>query len=324
MRALITGITGQTGSYLAELLLSKGYEVAAVVRRTSNPLFGNLEASRDRIRLIKGDMTDAGSLHAAVKETQPDEIYNLAAMSHVRWSFDVPLSTLDINALGFARLIEAVRSTGLNPKIYQAGSSEMFGHVLETPQTETTPFNPRSPYGVSKAAAFFLGKVYREAYAMRIYNGILFNHESPRRGPEFLSRKVCQGVAAIAAGEQSHLTLGNLDASRDFGFAREYAEWIWRIVQHNNPDDFVIATGETHTIREFVAAAFAAVGITNWQDYVKLDESLMRPAEVNLLLGDTGKAQRVLGYKVGVTFNDLVRIMVDHEVSTRGQQTPSV
>ena len=324
MRALITGITGQTGSYLAELLLDKGYEVSGLIRRTSNPLMGNLSLVRDHVQFISGDMTDSASIHAAVKETKPDEIYNLAAMSHVRWSFDVPESTLDINTLGFTRILEAVRANDLNPKIYQAGSSEMFGHVLETPQNEETPFNPRSPYGVSKAAAFFIGKVYREAYAMRIYNGIIFNHESPRRGPEFLSRKVCQGVAAIAAGEQAYLTLGNLDASRDFGFAKEYAEWIWRIVQHSTPDDFVIATGETHTIREFVQAAFTAVGISDWMRYVKLDESLMRPAEVNLLLGDTGKAERLLGYRVGVTFTELVGIMVAHEVDARRRATEAV
>lgn len=315
MRALITGITGQTGSYLAELLVERGYEVCGLIRRTSSPLLHNLQAIRSRVHLLEGDMTDAGSLHAAVAEVQPDEIYNLAAMSHVRWSFDTPAHTLDVNAIGLARLLEAVRARNLNPRIYQAGSSEMFGHVLETPQTETTPFNPRSPYGVSKTSAFYLARAYREAYGLRIYNGILFNHESPRRGPEFLSRKVCQAVAAIACGEADHVTLGNLDASRDFGYAKEYAEWVWRIVQHDTPDDFVIATGETHTIREFVAAAFAVVGIGDWQRHVRLDERFMRPAEVNLLQGDSAKARRVLGYKNGTTFNELVRVMVEHEIA---------
>src|SRR5687767_6618948 len=245
MRALITGINGMDGSYLSELLLSKGYEVHGITRRTSQPGHQNILHILDRITLHPADMTDSGSLHNAIELCKPDEIYNLAGMSQVRWSYDVPSMTMDVNCLGLLRIIESVRSLKLDCKIYQACSSEMFGRVREVPQTETTPFYPRSPYGVSKAAAYYMARCYREGYGMKIYCGFLFNHESERRGEEFLSRKVCKAVAEIKYGLRKKITLGNLDAKRDFGYAKEYVEWIWRIMQHDAADDFVIATGET-------------------------------------------------------------------------------
>src|SRR4029077_1660620 len=263
-RALITGITGQDGSYLAELLIEKGYEVHGVVRRVSQPSFATLTAVTDRIELHTGDMTDGTSLGHVLQRVRPDEIYNLAAMSQVRDSYDHPEVTQDINAIGLLRLMAGCCSYGLDPRIYQACSSEMFGRVTETPQTETTPFNPRSPYGASKVSAFHLAKVWRQANGTRVYCGILFNHESPRRGVAFLSRKVCIAAAEIACGRRDKLTLGNLDAKRDWGYAKEYVAWIHATLQHPTPDDFVIATGETHSVREFVAAAFARVGISDW------------------------------------------------------------
>jgi GDPmannose 4,6-dehydratase len=311
---LITGINGQDGSYLAELLLEKGYNVHGITRRTSNPLHENIHGILDKITLHPADMTDAGSLHTAIAAVQPDEIYNLAGMSQVRWSFDVPAMTMDVNCNGLLRIIESVRALQLDCKIYQACSSEMFGKVLQVPQTETTPFYPRSPYGVSKAAAYYIAKVYRESYGMKIYCGILFNHESPRRGEEFLSRKVCKAVAEIVKGTRDKLVLGNLDAKRDFGYAKEYVEWIWNIMQYPTPDDFVIATGETYSVKEFVAAAFAVAGITNWEDYVEYDKQFIRPAEVDLLIGDTSKSKALLHFEPKVKFHELIQIMMDAEL----------
>lgn len=315
MKALITGINGQDGSYLCELLLEKGYEVHGIIRRTSNPLVKNIEHLRTLIHLHPGDMTDAGSIHNAIERVKPDEIYNLAGMSQVRWSFDVPTMTMDVNCVGLLRIIESVRSLKLDCKIYQACSSEMFGKVLETPQKETTPFYPRSPYGVSKAAAYYMARVYRESYGMKIYCGFLFNHESERRGEEFLSRKVAMSVARIKKGLQDKLILGNLEAKRDFGYAKEYVNWIYTIMQHPTPDDFVIATGETHSVKEFVELAFKHAGIDNWEDYVDYDKSLARPAEVDLLIGDASKSKQVLGFEAKVKFEELVKIMVDSELN---------
>lgn len=318
MRALITGITGQDGSYLAELLISKGYKVDGVVRRISQPNFSNLAAVLDQVTLHTGDMTDGPSLNRIIAAVRPDEIYNLAAMSQVRDSYDHPEVTQDINAGGLLRILEACRGFGIAPKIYQACSSEMFGRVRETPQKETTQFYPRSPYGASKVAAFELARVWREAYGMPVYCGILFNHESPRRGEAFLSRKVCKAVAEIVSGKRDKLVLGNLDAKRDWGYAKEYVEWIWRIVQHPEPDDFVIATGETHSVREFLEAAFARAGIADWERFVDYDKGLTRPAEVDLLCGDAGKSAKVLGFTPKVKFAELVNIMVDAELAKVG------
>lgn len=314
MKALITGVNGQDGSYLAELLLEKGYEVFGLIRRTSQPLVDNIKHLEGKIKLFPGDMTDAGSIHQAIEKINPDEIYNLAGMSQVRWSYDVPSMTMDVNCLGLLRIIESIRSLKIDAKIYQACSSEMFGKVREVPQTETTPFHPRSPYGVSKAAAYYMARTYRESYGTKIYCGFLFNHESPRRGEEFLSRKVCKGIAEIVAGKRKKIILGNLDAKRDWGYAKEYVEWIWHIMQHENPDDFVIATGEQHSVKEFVALAFEHAGISNWEDYVEYDKSLIRPAEVDLLIGDASKSMKMLGFEPKVKFKELVKIMIAAEM----------
>lgn len=314
MRAFITGITGQDGSYLSELLIEKGYEVHGMVRRISQPNLSNLHNVIDKVKLHTGDMTDANSIFRILNDVQPDEIYNFAAMSQVRDSYDHPDVTQDINCNGLMRILEAVRTLGIDCKIYQACSSEMFGKVMEVPQTEKTPFYPRSPYGASKVAAYNQARIWREAYGMRIYCGILFNHESPRRGEAFLSRKVCKAVAEIVKGKRAKLILGNLDAKRDWGYAKEYVEWIWRIMQHDTPDDFVIATGETHSVKEFVALAFRYAGIDNWEDYVEYDKSLTRPAEVDLLIGDASKSASVLGFTPKVKFNQLVKIMVQAEL----------
>lgn len=314
-RAFVTGISGQDGSYLSELLLSKGYEVHGMVRRISQPNLSNLAAIRDKITLHTGDMTDGPSLFRILQAVKPDEIYNLAGMSQVRDSYDHPEVTQDINAGGLLRILESCRTLGLGAKVYQACSSEMFGKVRETPQTETTAFYPRSPYGASKVAAFEYARLYREAYGMPVYCGILFNHESPRRGPAFLSRKVCQAVAQIATGGREKLVLGNLSAKRDWGYAPEYVDWIWRIMQHPTPDDFIIATGETHSVEEFVEAAFAHAGIENWRDHVNYDRDLTRPAEVDLLCGDASKSKFMLGFEPKVKFAQLVGIMVDAEMA---------
>lgn len=317
MKALITGISGQDGSYLAELLLSKGYEVHGTIRRISQPNLSNLSNVVDKIKLHTADMTDSLSLMMVIKNVRPDEIYNFAAMSQVRDSYDHPSVTQDINANGLLRILESVRclyDQDNYPKIYQACSSEMFGKVQETPQTEKTPFYPRSPYGSSKVSAYNHARIWREAYGMPIYCGILFNHESPRRGPAFLSRKVCIAVAEISRNKRDKLVLGNLEAKRDWGYAKEYVEWIYRIMQHPYPEDFVIATGETHSVREFVIEAFKCVGIENWEDYVDYDKSLIRPAEVDLLLGDATKSKKVLGFEPKVKFKELVKIMVEAEL----------
>lgn len=315
-KAFITGTNGQTASYLIEHLIAiGGYEIHGLIRRTSQPLMDNIKHLRSEITLHPGDMTDAGSIQNAIERIMPDEVYNLAGMSQVRWSYDVPSMTMDVNCGGLLRIIESVRGLKLDCKIYQACSSEMFGKVQESPQTEKTPFYPRSPYGVSKAAAYYMARTYREGYGMKIYCGFLFNHESPRRGEEFLSRKVCKAVGEIVRGERTKLVLGNLDAKRDFGYAKEYAEWIWRIVQHDTPDDFVIATGETHSVKEFVELAFHYAGIDNWEDYVEYDKSLTRPAEVDILIGDATKSKNVLGFEPFVKFKELVKIMVEAELN---------
>jgi len=320
LKALITGVTGQSGSYLSEILLKKGYTVHGITRRISKP---NNENIRDifedpNFHIHLADMSDGSSIRRIINEVQPDEIYNLAGMSYVRASYDCPSVTMDINTNGFLRILEAVRDLKLDCKIYQACSSEMFGKVQEIPQKETTPFYPRSPYGVSKAAAYYLARTYRESYGMKIYCGVLFNHESPRRGEEFLSRKVCKAVAEIVSGKRDKLVLGNLEAKRDWGYAKEYMEWVYNIVQHDTPDDFVIATGETHSVKEFVQKAFEAVNIFHWEKYVDYDKSLTRPAEVDLLIGDASKSASVLGFTPKVRFNDLVKLMVDAELEKHG------
>jgi GDPmannose 4,6-dehydratase len=315
-RAFVSGVAGQDGSYLTELLLKEGYLVHGLIRRSSVPNTSRIEhlLSNPNLHLHCGDLTDHGSLEEAVRKARPDEVYNLAAMSHVGQSFKIPASTLDITGVGYARLIEVVRAHAPEAKVYQACSSEMFGEVLETPQTEKTPFNPRSPYGVAKAATYHIGRAWRKGYGMRIYNGILFNHESPRRGEQFVSKKVVQAAARIKRGVQDKLYLGNLSAKRDWGSAKEYAYWIWKIVQHDIPDDFLIATGETHSVEEFVAEAFRCVDL-DWQKYVVVDEAFMRPAEVDLLLGDASKAKRVLGFEPAMKFKGLVRWMMEAEMA---------
>lgn len=315
-KALITGITGQDGSYLAELLLEQGYEVHGIIRRCSTPNTSRIDGITDRLRLHFADMTCGTSLESVVSTVRPDEIYNLAAMSQVRISYDLPANTADITATGFARLLEAVRKHTPDARVYQASSSEMFGKVQETPQTERTPFYPRSPYGCAKAYSFYLGRAYREGYGLRVSNGILFNHESPRRGDNFVSKKIVQAVARIKRGEQKSLKLGNLDAQRDFGYAKEYVYWIWKIVQHDAADDFLVATGETHSIEEFVRLAFFLAGL-NWRDYVITDDSLKRPAEVDLLQGNADKARRVLGFEPKVKFKQLVELMLKAEMDGR-------
>lgn len=318
MVALITGISGQDGSYLADLLLEKGYKVHGMIRRISQPNLSNLKKETlDKVTLHTGDMTDALSLFRIIQTVRPTEIYNFAAMSQVRDSYDHPSVTQDINSNGLLRILEAVRllyKQESYPKIYQACSSEMFGKVQETPQTEKTPFYPRSPYGSSKVTAYNHARIWREAYGMPIYCGILFNHESPRRGPAFLSRKVCIAVAEIKWGLRDKLVLGNLAAKRDWGYAKEYVDWIWNIMQHPTPDDFVIATGETHTVFEWVDEAFKYAGIEDWEKFVDYDKSLIRPAEVDLLLGDATKSKEVLGFEPKVKFKELVGIMVQAEL----------
>lgn len=316
--ALITGITGQDGSYLADFLLEKNYDVHGIVRRASTFNRGRIDHLFDKngnskLHLHYGDLNDEASLFSIITKVKPNEIYNLAAMSHVAISFDTPIYTADTTGIGALKLFEAARKSNVNAKIYQAGSSEMFGKVHETPQKETTPFYPRSPYGVSKLMAHWMGINYRESYNMFISNGILFNHESPRRGENFVSRKISLGVAAIKLGLQDELRLGNLDAKRDWGFAGDYVKAMWLMLQQDTPDDFVIATGETHTVREFCQEAFSHVGL-NWEDYVKVDERFFRPAEVDLLLGDPSKATRQLGWECSHKFKDLVKMMVDSDL----------
>lgn len=310
-KALITGITGQTGSYLAEILLEKGYEVHGLIRRSSQHNTGRIDHILDKVTLHVGELTDVNNLVKIIKEVMPDEIYNFAAMSQVRHSYDIPAYTGEVTGIGFAKLIEAVRMVKPDTKVYQACSSEMFGKVQEIPQKETTPFYPRSPYGSAKAYSYYVARNYREGFGMKIYVGICFNHESPRRGEEFLSKKVVKAAVRIKKGLQDKLMLGNLEAKRDMGYAKEYAYWIWKMMQ-GEPDDFVLATGETHSMQEFVQEAFDYLGL-NWQDYVVFDEKLKRPAEVDYLQGDYSKAKRILGFEPKVTFRELVHIMVDAE-----------
>jgi GDPmannose 4,6-dehydratase len=317
-KAFITGITGQDGSYLAELLLDKGYEVHGLVRRSSSFNTWRIDQIRDRLALHYGDLVDQYSLVRTLQKVAPDEVYNLAAQSHVKVSFEMPEYTADVTGIGVLRLLDAVRELGLGSRVYQAGSSEMFGLVQETPQTERTPFHPRSPYGCAKIFAHWVSVNYREGYGMHVSNGILFNHESPRRGENFVTRKITMAVAAIKKGQSKELRLGNLDAKRDWGFAKDYVEAMWRMLQQPSPDDYVVATGETHSVREFLEEAFSYVGL-NWQDYVKVDEKYFRPAEVDLLLGNPAKTQRVLGWKPTVTFPQLVRLMVDADMAGQGR-----
>ena len=313
--ALITGVTGQDGSYLAELLLAKGYEVHGLVRRLSVPNRGNLAPIADRIHFLDGDLMDQSSLLAAVKEAQPDEVYNLAAQSFVATSFVQPVLTGEITGLGVIRLLEAVRAHAPDARVYQASSSEMFGKVDREPQEETTPMHPRSPYGVAKVYAYWACVNYREAHGLFISNGILFNHESPRRGLEFVTRKISAGVAAIAAGRAKTLSLGSLDAKRDWGYAPEYVDLMWRVLQHEEPTEFVGATGESHTVRDFVEEAFRVAGIDGWEKRVVSEQRLFRPAEVYNLRGDATRAKKLLGWTPQVRFPQLVRIMVEADLA---------
>jgi GDPmannose 4,6-dehydratase len=312
-KALITGITGQDGSYLAELLLEKGYEVHGLVRRSSSFNTWRIDHVRDRLVLHYGDLVDQNSLVRTLQSIAPDEAYNLAAQSHVKVSFEMPEYTANVTALGVMRLLDAVREAGLKTRVYQAGSSEMFGLVQENPQRETTPFHPRSPYGVSKVFGHWIAVNYREGYGMHVSNGILFNHESPRRGENFVTRKITLGVAAIKKGQAKELRLGNLDARRDWGFARDFVEAMWLMLQQDAPGDYVVATGETHSVREFCEEAFGCVGL-DWKEFVKVDPKYFRPAEVDLLLGDPSRARAKLGWQPRVTFKELVRLMVEADL----------
>jgi GDPmannose 4,6-dehydratase len=325
-RALITGITGQDGSYLAELLLAKGYQVHGIIRRASTFNTGRLQSiytdphvERNRLFLHYGDLSDASGLARLIGSIQPHEVYNLAAQSHVRVSFDSPEYTTDITATGTVRLLEAIRETGIKPRFYQASSSEMFGKAAEVPQTETTPFHPRSPYACAKAHAFWITVNYRESYDLHASNGILFNHESPRRGETFVTRKITRAVAHILAGLQSKLFLGNLDAKRDWGYAKEYVEAMWLMLQQDTPDDYVIATGQTHSVQQFLEAAFEHVKL-NWRDHVEIDPRYYRPAEVDVLIGDSTKARTRLGWQPRTSFPDLVRLMVDADIKLLADQ----
>lgn len=319
-KALITGITGQDGSYLAEFLLNKGYDVYGIIRRASHfntdridHLYQDPHEKNVRLHLLYGDLNDASSLNHIVKTVKPDEIYNLGAQSHVKVSFEVPEYTAEITALGTIRLLEAIRDSGIKTKFYQASSSEMYGEVLENPQTEKTPFNPRSPYAAAKVYAYWLTVNYREAYGMFACNGILFNHESPRRGETFVTRKITRALARIKYGLQDKLYLGNLSAKRDWGFAGDYVEAMWLMLQQSKPEDFVIATGETHSVQEFLQEAFSYAGM-NWKKHVEIDKRYFRPTEVDVLLGNSAKARRVLKWKPKVNFKQLVRMMVDADM----------
>ena len=320
-RALITGITGQDGSYLTELLLEEGYEVVGIIRRSSAPNLWRIQHLLDRVTLKPADLLDQLSLIRVMSDVEPDEVYNLAAMSFVPASWDQPMLTGEFNAQGVTRMLEAVRHVNPRIRLYQASSSEMFGKVREVPQTELTPFYPRSPYGVSKVFGHYITVNYRESYGLFACSGILFNHESPRRGLEFVTRKVTDGVARIKLGLADSLSLGNLDAQRDWGFAGDYVRAMWLMLQQQTPDDFVVATGISHSVRELVEVAFGCAGL-EWQRYVKLDPNLVRPAEVDHLIGDASKAQRVLGWSPKVDFAGLIRMMVDADVE-RLEREPS-
>lgn len=319
-KALITGITGQDGSYLTELLLNKGYEVHGIVRRASSFNRGRIDHIyqdpayfQTRLKLFYGDLNDASSLNRILKVSQPDEIYNLGAQSHVRVSFDIPEYTGEVVAMGTLRLLDAIMETGLSPKFYQASSSELFGKVAEIPQKETTPFYPRSPYACAKAYAYYITRNYRESYGFFACNGILFNHESPRRGETFVTKKITMAVARIKLGLQEKLYMGNLEAKRDWGYAPDYVEAMWLMLQQEEPDDYVIATGETHSVKEFLEEAFGSVDL-DWHDYVEIDPRYLRPSEVDILVGDATKAREKLGWQPRVTFKELVRMMVEADL----------
>ncbi|MCP3978825.1 MAG: GDP-mannose 4,6-dehydratase [bacterium] len=319
-RALITGITGQDGSYLAEFLLDKGYEVYGVIRRSSSFNTGRIDhlyqdphESGVRLHLVYADLNDASSLNKVLRDIQPDEVYNLGAQSHVRVSFDIPEYTAEVTALGAVRLLEAIRETGVRPKFYQASSSELYGKVVETPQTEATAFHPRSPYAAAKAYAFYITQNYRESYDLFACNGILFNHESPRRGETFVTRKITRAATRIKLGLQDKLFLGNLDAKRDWGFAGDYVEAMWLMLQVEQADDYVVATGRTHSVREFLELVFERLEL-DWNEYVEIDPRYFRPAEVDLLLGDATKARTELGWEPKVQLSGLVEMMVDSDL----------
>ena len=319
-KALITGITGQDGSYLAELLLAKGYQVTGMVRRASTETFDRIAHFKDQISLRQADLLDQFSLVKLLDEVQPDEIYNLAAMSFVPTSWNQPVLTGEFTALGVTKLLEAMRMVCPKAHFYQASSSEMFGKVIETPQTEKTPFYPRSPYGVAKVYGHFITVNYRESYNLFACSGILFNHESPRRGKEFVTRKITDAVARIKLGGQKELRMGNLDAKRDWGFAGDYVRAMWLMLQQDKPEDFVVATGETHSVREFLEIAFSHVGL-KYEDYVVIDPEFIRPAEVELLLGNPAKAKATLGWQPKVSFEQLVTMMVDADMDRQMGKT---
>ena len=319
-KALITGITGQDGSYLAELLLSKGYEVHGIIRRASSfntarldAIYRDLHSEENRLKLHYGDLADGSALARLIGTIGPEEIYNLAAQSHVRVSFDCPEYTSDVTATGTVRLLEAIRDTGIRTRFYQASSSEMFGLVQEMPQTERTPFHPRSPYGCAKAFSFWITVNYRESYGLYTCNGILFNHESPRRGETFVTRKITRAVAHVKAGLQHKLYLGNIDAKRDWGYAKEYVEAMWLMLQQEEGADYVIATNEVHSVREFLEVAFSHAGL-DWREYVEINPRYHRPAEVDFLIGDFSKARRELGWEPKTRFTQLARLMVDADI----------
>ena len=323
-RALITGITGQDGRHLAQLLVAKGYDVFGLVRGQANPKIQMVQEETPELEMIEGDLQDLSSLIAAVEQVQPDEVYNLGAISFVALSFRQPELTADITGLGVVRMLEAIRVVGgandNRIRFYQASSSEMFGKVRETPQTERTPFHPRSPYGVAKVFGHYTTVNYRESYGLHATSGILFNHEGPRRGLEFVTRKVTNGAARVKLGLQEKITLGNLDASRDWGYAGDYVEAMWLMLQQDEPDDYVVATGETHTIRELLELAFAAAGYDDWQPFVDKDPRFERPAEVDLLIGDATKARKTLGWKPTVGFPELVQMMVEADLESEAKR----
>jgi GDPmannose 4,6-dehydratase len=314
-KAFITGITGQDGSYLAEILLAKGYEVYGMIRRSSSFNTARIDHIFGELELVFGDLSDGSSLNQLMRRIRPDEVYNLGAQSHVRVSFDIPEYTADATGMGTLRLLDAVREEGVKCRFYEAGSSEMFGQVAETPQTETTPFHPRSPYGVAKVFGHHMTVNYREAYGLHASSGILFNHESEKRGLEFVTRKITNSLARITLGLQDSITLGNLESARDWGFAGDYVEAMWMMLQQDVADDYVIATGETHSIREFLDAAFACAGIDDWAPYVKQDARFERPTEVDLLMGDATKAREKLGWTPKVNFEALVRLMYESDLA---------
>ena len=318
-RALITGVTGQDGSYLAEFLLDKGYDVIGMVRRSSTVNFERITHLMDHIEFVSGDLLDQMSLVEILRTHSPDEVYNLAAQSFVQTSFAQPVLTGETTALGVTRVLDAIRIADDSMRFYQASTSEMFGKVHEVPQSETTPFHPRSPYGVAKVYGHWITVNYRESYDLHASSGILFNHESPRRGLEFVTRKITHGVAQIALGHATELRLGNLDAKRDWGFAGDYVEAMWRMLQQEAPDDFVICTGETHSVREFCELAFGRAGL-DYEDHVVVDERFIRPAEVDLLVGDAAKAEAQLGWRPRTKFDQLIEMMVDHDLETLQRQ----